>query len=68
VQKSYKGSRVERVDVRVVYGTARLQHVLSLLGYKKIHTSVVERHNGTSRLRNQRILRNPVSCFFSAIL
>src|SRR5262245_61846516 len=34
VQKQYKGHRVERVEVRALYGKARLQHVLSLLGYK----------------------------------
>jgi hypothetical protein len=28
--------------------------VLYLLGYKQINSSVIERHNGTSRLRNQR--------------
>ncbi len=31
--------------------------MLYLLGYKLINTSVVERHNGTSRLRNQRKVR-----------
>lgn len=40
--------------VRVVHGKARLKPVVSLLGYKVIHTSAVERHNGTCRLRNQR--------------
>jgi len=57
VKKQYKGSRVERVDVRAIYGKARLKHVLSLLGYRQINTRVVERHNGTSRLRNQRKVR-----------
>jgi hypothetical protein len=42
VKKHYKGSRVERVEVRAVQGKARLAHVLSLLGYKQINTSVVE--------------------------
>ena len=60
-RKSTKGSRVERVDVRAVYGKARLQHVLYLLGYKVINTSVVERHNGTSRLRNQRKVRKTLA-------
>jgi hypothetical protein len=54
VKKIYKGGRVERIDVRAVYGKARLKHVLSLLGYPHMNTSAVERHKGTSRLRNRR--------------
>jgi IS1 family transposase len=61
VKKQYKGSRVERVEVRALYGKARLKHVLSLLGYTQINTSVVERHNGTSRLRNQRKVRKTLA-------
>lgn len=61
VHKIYKGSRVERVEVRALYGKARLQHVLALLGYKQINTSVIERHNGTSRLRNQRKVRKTLA-------
>jgi IS1 family transposase len=61
VKKQYKGRRVERVEVRALYGKARLQHVLALLGYKQINTSVIERHNGTSRLRNQRKVRKTLA-------
>lgn len=61
VKKVYKGGRVDRVEVRAVYGKARLEHVLYLLGYKQINTSVVERHNGTSRLRNQRQVRKTLA-------
>ena len=61
VHKIYTGSRVERVEVRAVHGKARLKHVLYLLGYKVINTSVVERHNGTSRLRNQRKVRKTLA-------
>jgi IS1 family transposase len=61
VKKQYKGRGIERVEVRVLYGKARLQHVLSLLGYKQINTSVIERHNGTSRLRNQRKVRKTLA-------
>lgn len=61
VKKHYKGRGVERVEVRVVHGTARLKHVLYLLGYNVINTSVVERHNGTSRLRNQRKVRKTLA-------
>jgi hypothetical protein len=57
VKKIYARGHVERVDVRVVRGKARLQHVRCLLGDKQINTSVVERHNGTSRLRNRRQVR-----------
>jgi IS1 family transposase len=61
VKKVYKGGRVDRVEVRVVHGKARLEHALYLLGYKQINTSVVERHNGTSRLRNQRQVRKTLT-------
>src|SRR5262249_26023279 len=52
-KKQSKGPGVARVDVRVVHAKAQLTHVLYLLGYKVMHTSVVARHNGTSRLRKQ---------------
>ena len=43
------------------YGKARLEHVLALLGYKQMNTHVIERHNGTSRLRNQRKVRKTLA-------
>src|SRR5262249_46611245 len=52
---------IVRVDVRVVHGKARLKHVLYLLGYTVINTSAVERHNGTSRLHNQRKVRKTLA-------
>ena len=61
VHKQYKGRQIERVAVRAIYGKARLKHVLALLGYKQINTSVIERHNGTSRLRNQRKVRKTLA-------
>ena len=61
VKKQYKGRGIERVDVRVVHGKVRLKHILYLLGYKTINTSAVERHNGTSRLRNQRKVRKTLA-------
>jgi IS1 family transposase len=61
VKKCYRGGRVDHVEVRAVHGKARLQHVLCLLGYTQINTSVVERHNGTSRLRNQRKVRKTLA-------
>ncbi len=60
-KKHYKGRGVERVEVRVVHGKAHLQHVLYLLGYNVINTRVVERHNGTSRVRNQRKARKTLA-------
>jgi IS1 family transposase len=61
VKKVYRGSRVERIEVQVLYGKACCKHVLSLLGYRQINTSVIERHNGTSRLRNQRKVRKTLA-------
>jgi hypothetical protein len=61
VTKHYQGRGIERVDVRVVHGKARLKQVLYLLGYKVINTSGVERHHGTSRLRNQRKVRKTLA-------
>lgn len=61
VKKRYKGNRGEGGEVRVVHGKARLAHVLYLRGYKQMNTSVVERHNGTRRLRNQRKVRKTLA-------
>ena len=61
VKKHYQKGRVERIEVRALYGKARLKHILTLLGYKHINTSVVERHNGTSRLHNQRKVRRTLA-------
>src|SRR5262245_54723721 len=61
VKKPYQKGRVERIAVRALYGKARLKHVLGLLGYRHINTSVVERHNSTSRLRNQRKVRTTLA-------
>jgi hypothetical protein len=62
VKKHYTGRGLARVAVRVLYGKARLKHGLALLGYKQINTSVIERHNGTRRLRNQRKVRKTLAC------
>jgi IS1 family transposase len=61
VKKISTKGHVERVDVRVIRGKARLQQVLYLLGDKQSNTSVVERHNGTSRLRNRRKVRQTLT-------
>jgi hypothetical protein len=60
-KKPYQRGRVERIEVRALYGKARLKHILTLLGSTHINTSVVERHNGTSRLRNQRKVRKTLA-------
>jgi IS1 family transposase len=60
VNKSAKGHS-EGIALKVVRGKAHLQRVLGVLGYHKINTSVVERHNGTSRLRNQRKVRRTLA-------
>ena len=51
VQKQYQRRCVERIAMRTVYGKARLNHVLSLLGYRYINTGGVGRHNGTEPLQ-----------------
>jgi hypothetical protein len=61
VKKHYKGRGIKRMEIYALYGKARLKHVLALLGYKQINTSVVERHHGTSRLRNQRKVRKTLA-------
>ena len=61
VTKPYKGRGIKRVDVRGVPGKARLKPVLYLLGYKVMKTRVVERQNGTSRLRHPRTVWKPLA-------
>jgi len=61
VIKSAKDQLSDGIALKVIRGKAQLQHVLSLLGYQKINTSSVERHNGTSRLRNQRKVRKTLA-------
>lgn len=56
-----KGGKGKGIELRVIRGKARLLHTLKLLGYEKINTSVVERPNGTSRLRNQRKVRKTLA-------
>ena len=53
-KKRDAGQRVVGGEVRAGHGTARRAHGLSLLGDTQSNTRVVARHNGTSRLRNQR--------------
>lgn len=61
VIKSAKEHPPDGINLKVIRGTARLQHVLSFLGHQKMNTSTVERHNGTSRWRNQRKVRRTLA-------
>jgi IS1 family transposase/transposase-like protein len=61
VIKSAKGQLSDGIHLNVIRGKAQLLHTLSLLGYEKINTSSVERHNGTSRLHNQRKVRKTLA-------
>lgn len=61
VIKSAKGHCSEGIKLRVIRGKAHLQYTLKGLGYNKINTSTVERHNGTSRLHNQRKVRRTLA-------
>jgi hypothetical protein len=53
--------RVAGIAVRALSGKARLKHGLAFLGSRHLNTSVVERHNGTSRLRQPRKVRKPLA-------
>ncbi len=55
--KSTKDKTNDGIHLKVIRGKAKVLHTLSLLGYNKINTSSIERHNGTSRLHNQRKVR-----------
>ena len=61
VVKSAKGQLSDGIDLKVIRGKAQLLHTLAILGYGKINTSSVERHNGTSRLHNQRKVRKTLA-------
>jgi IS1 family transposase len=61
VIKAAQGQRGDGMHLKVMRGKAQLLHMVSLLGYEKINTSSVERHNGTSRLHNQRKVRKTLA-------
>jgi transposase-like protein len=61
VIKSTKEKLSDGIHLKVIRGKAKLLHTLSLLGYEKINTSSIERHNGTSRLHNQRKVRKTLA-------
>ena len=59
--KSTKEKINDGIHLKVIRGKAKVLHTLSLLGYNKINTSSIERHNGTSRLHNQRKVRKTLA-------
>jgi IS1 family transposase len=61
VIKSATSQLSDGIHLKVIRGKAQLLHMVSLLGYQKINTSSVERHNGTSRLHNQRKVRKTLA-------
>jgi IS1 family transposase len=61
VIKSTKEKLSDGIHLKVIRGKAKLLHTLSLLGYEKINTSSIERHNGTSRLHHQRKVRKTLA-------
>ena len=61
VIKAAKGQLSDGIHLKVIRGKAQLLRTLSLLGYEKINTSSIERHNGTSRLHNQRKVRKTLA-------
>ena len=61
VKKHYLGKRVERVEIRPIFGKGKLPAILGQLGWKKVNTSAVERYNGTSRQRDRRKARKTLA-------
>ena len=61
VKKHYRGRRVERVEIRPIFGKSRLEATLERLGFAKVNTSAIERSNGTSRQRNRRKVRKTLA-------
>lgn len=61
VKKHYQGRRVERVEIRPIFGKTRLAATLKRLGFNKVNTSAIERLNLTGRQRNRRKARKTLS-------
>ncbi len=54
VKKVYRGKRVE---IRPIFGKAKLAATLKRLGFNQVNTSAIERHNNTSRQWDRRQTR-----------
>jgi IS1 family transposase len=61
IKKHYQGNRVERVEVRPIFGKGRLAGTLKQLGFHQVNTSAVERYNGTRRQRDRRKARKTLA-------
>lgn len=61
VKKHYRGRRVERVEVRPIFGKGKLAAALLRLGFNQVNTSAIERHNNTSRQRDRRQTRKSLA-------
>jgi IS1 family transposase len=61
VKKVYRGKRVERVEIRPIFGKVKLAASLKKLGFKQVNTSAIERHHGTSRQRDRRKVRKSLA-------
>jgi transposase-like protein len=57
VIKHRQGNRVQRVEIRPIFGKGKLAQVVAELGWKKANTSAIERFNLTDRMRNGRKAR-----------
>lgn len=57
VIKHRQGNRVQRVEIRPIFGKGKLAAVVAELGWKKANTSAIERYNLTDRCRNGRKAR-----------
>jgi IS1 family transposase len=61
VKKHYRGRRVERVEIRPIFGKGKLADTLGQLGFNQVNTSAVERLNNTSRQRDRRQTRKSLA-------
>jgi IS1 family transposase len=61
VKKHYQSRRVEWVEIRPIFGKGKLAARLAQLGYSKVNTSAIERHNNTSRQRDRRKVRKTLA-------
>lgn len=57
LKKHYKGKRVERVEIRPIFGKGKLAATLRELGFHQVNTSAIERLNNTSRQHDRRQAR-----------
>jgi IS1 family transposase len=61
VKKHYRGKRVERIEIRPIFGKGKLAATLKKLGFNQVNTSAIERHNNTSRQHDRRQSRKSLA-------